>query len=88
MRRVFDGGDGWDRGGMFCRSMERGEWARRLLREDGEEAVEVGGEDDEADCDAISAWFCGAVSDRESEFDGVALAIMSARSLVDLCMDQ
>ena len=88
MRRVFDGGDGWDRGGMFCRSMERGEWARRLLKEDGEEVVEVGGEDDEADCDAISACFCGAVSDRESGSDAIALAIMSARSLVDLCIGQ
>ena len=72
---------------MFCRSMERGVWARRLLREDGEEAVEVGGEDDEADCDVISAWFCGAVSDRESGSDTITLAIMSARSLVDLCID-
>jgi hypothetical protein len=88
MRRVFDGGDGCDRGGMFCRSMERGEWARRLLKEDGEEVVEVGGEDDEVDCDAISARFCGAVSDRESGSDAIALAIMSARSLVDLCIGQ
>ena len=88
MRRVFDGGDGWERGGIFCRSMERGEWARRLLREDGEEVVEVGGEDDEADCDAISAWFCSAVSDRESGSDAIASAIMSARSPVNLCMDQ
>ena len=63
---------------MFCRSMERGEWARRLLKEDGEELVEVGGEDDEADCGAIPAWFCGAVSDRDSEFDAIASAIISA----------
>ena len=63
---------------MFCRSMDRGEWARRLLKEDGEEVVEVGGEDDEA------AWFCGAVSDRDSECVSIAPAIMSARSLVDL----
>ena len=69
---------------MFCRSMERGEWARRLLKEDGEEVVGVGGEDDEADCGAISAWFCGAVSDRDSECVSIASAIMSARSLVDL----
>jgi hypothetical protein len=36
--------------------MERGEWARRLLMEDGEEAVEVGGEEDEVDCCDISGW--------------------------------
>lgn len=71
---------------MFCRSMERGVWARRLLREDGEEVIEVGGEDDEADWDAISTWFCGAISDRESESNAIASAVMSARSLVDLSM--
>ena len=69
---------------MFCRSMERGEWARRLLKEDGEEVVGVGGEDDEADCGAISAWFCGTVLDRDSECVSIASAIMPARSLVDL----
>lgn len=63
---------------MFCRSMERGEWARRLLKEDGEEVVGVGGEDDdEAGFGAISAWFCGAVSDRDSECVSIASAIMS-----------
>jgi hypothetical protein len=56
MRRVFDGGEGWESGGIFCKSMERGEWARRLLMEDGEEAVEVGGEEDEVDCCDISGW--------------------------------
>jgi hypothetical protein len=34
---------------MFCRSMERGELARRLLKDDGDDAVETGGEEDEAD---------------------------------------
>jgi len=70
---------------MFCRSMERGEWARRLLKEDGEEVVEVGGEDDEADCGAILAWFCGAVSDRDSECVSIASAIICLLEAWSIC---
>ena len=38
---------------MFCRSMEKGELARRLLiddGDDGDDAPEVGGEEGEVDC--------------------------------------
>lgn len=58
MRRVLEGGAGWERGGILCRSMERGEFARRLLKEVGDEAVEVGGEEDDADCCDISVRPC------------------------------
>ena len=43
MRRVLEGGVGVERGGIFCRSIERGEWARRLERVVGEEEVLIGG---------------------------------------------
>ena len=44
---------------MFCRSMERGELARRLPNEDGEEAVDIGGDEDVIGCCDMSAWFSG-----------------------------
>jgi hypothetical protein len=34
---------------MFCRSMEKGELARRLLIDDGDDAPEAGGEEGEVD---------------------------------------
>ena len=56
MRRVLEGGAGWDREGKVWRSIDNGEWARCLERLEGEEAVEVDGEEDEVDCCCMLSW--------------------------------
>ena len=43
---------------MFCRSIERGEWAWRLEKLDGEEEADVVGEEDGAECCCILDWCC------------------------------
>ena len=71
IRRVFEGGEGWDKGEIFCRSIESGEWARCLEKLEGEEEVEVGGEED-AGCCCISDWWCGR--DKGCDLDCVTVA--------------
>lgn len=52
IRRVLDGGEGWLRGGIVERSIERGEAERRWVMGLGEEEVELGGEE-------VAGWECG-----------------------------
>lgn len=44
IRRVLEGGAGWERGGREDKSRDSGERARFADNEPGEEAVETGGE--------------------------------------------
>lgn len=56
IRRVLEGGEGWERGGMSAKSMERGEFLRCLAKEEGEDALEVGGEEEE---ELSCGWWVG-----------------------------
>jgi hypothetical protein len=56
IRRVLEGGEGVERGGIELRSRERGVCVRRPEREEGDEEVETGGE-----LERSTRWCCGVV---------------------------
>ena len=88
-RSVLEGGEGWDRGGIFCRSIESGEWARCLEKLEGDEEVDVGGEE-VAGCWFISVLRCDCGCDCDSDSDCVTIASAMFRqswsSIVSRCV--
>ena len=66
IRRVLEGGEGWESGGIEDRSIDRADWARFAERPDGEEEDDRGGDSVEVECEG-GGW------DETSAIAGVCL---------------